>query len=612
MYNNLLIFLVAIFLFSVTSAPASPLLPAWQGMVVFILLLAGYGWLADRVFKRAGTTDAAGYFRAEKQLSVAGLCFFAATLYFCDVKYYLSHFSLGSSMPGLVSVVGLLFFVLYLSLMWRAGRSNYQHIFGQKYSTISFILSNLKANLPIVLPWIALSLLYDLVALLPFPWVQQLFASEWGDLLLFMIFLFFVLLFFPPLVRRLWGCKKLPEGPLKSHLDQFCTKLDFKTDYYLWPLFEGRALTAGVIGVVPGLRYILITPALIEALSRDELDAVMAHEIGHVKKRHLLLYVFLIAGFSLLAGMVAEPFVYRILSFDFLNRIIIEQELAPGNVVTIFGAVSLLIFMVVYFRYLFGYFIRNFERQADLYTLSAMGNSRAMVSAFEKIAVLSGNIRDEPNWHHFSIAERIDCLEQAEREPQRIERHNKKVRYSLIAYLVMILVTVSLVQQIPTEKLARQYQENYAEAILLQKARQEPDRALWQRMIGDLMLSRKMNKKALSAYEKAYAMNPANAEIMNNLAWLLLTSDDLSVRDPLKALTLARGAATLEPKGYILDTLATAYWANSLVDEAVRTERLAIEVDVSKRRFYQSQIVKFTSESYEDVEKAEGTEGKEK
>ncbi|MBW1637214.1 MAG: M48 family metalloprotease [Deltaproteobacteria bacterium] len=611
MYNNLLIFLVAIFLFSVTSAPASPLLPAWQGGAVFFLLLAGYGLLADRLFKRGGTTEAAGYFRAEKQLSVTGLCFFAATLYFCDVKYYLTHLSLGSSMPGLVNVAGLLFFVLYLSIMWRAGRENYQQIFGQKYSTTSFILSNLKANLPIVLPWIALSLLYDLVALLPFPGVHQLFSSEWGDLFLFMIFLFFVLLFFPPLVRRLWGCKKLPEGSLKNHLDEFCAKLEFKTDYYLWPLFEGRALTAGVIGVVPGLRYILITPALIEALTRDELDAVMAHEIGHVKKRHLLLYVFLIAGFSLLAGLVAEPSVYLMLSFDFLNRIIIEQELAPGNIVTIVGAVSLLLFMVVYFRYLFGYFIRNFERQADLYTLSAMGNSRAMVSAFEKIAVLSGNIRDEPNWHHFSIAERIDCLEQGEREPQRIEQHNKKVRLSLIAYLAMILIAVSLVRQIPTDRLEQQYQENYAEAILLQKARQEPDRALWQRMIGDLMLSRKMNKKALSAYEKAYAMNPANAEIMNNLAWLLLTSEDLSVRDPLNALTLARGAATLQPKGYILDTLATAYWANGLVDEAVRTEKMAMEADVSKRRFYQSQIMKLTSESYEDREKAEGAAGKE-
>ncbi|OEU46476.1 MAG: peptidase M48 Ste24p [Desulfobulbaceae bacterium S5133MH15] len=608
MYNNLLIFLVAIFLFSVDSVPDTPLLPGWQGGLLFLFLLVGFGWIAGKLFKRSGATEAAGYFQTEKQLSVCGLCFFAATLYLCDLKYYLSQFSIGNSMPGLVNVAGLLVFVLYLSLMWRAGRKNYQNIFRREYSTTSFIVSNLKANLPIVLPWIALSLLYDLIGLLPFPGVQQLFSSEWGDLLIFMIFLLFVLLFFPPLVRRLWGCRKLPEGSLKSHLDAFCARLEFKTDYYLWPLFEGRVLTAGVIGIVPGLRYILITPALIETLTLDELDAVMAHEIGHVKKRHLLLYVFLIAGFSILAGMVAEPFVYLMLSFDFLNKIIIEQEMVLGNILTVFGAVSLLIFMVVYFRYLFGYFIRNFERQADLYTLSAMGDSRAMVSAFEKIAVLSGNIRDQPNWHHFSIAERIDCLEQGEEEPQRIERHNKKVRYSLLAYLMMIIVTVFLVRQVPTERLEQQYQENFAEAVLLQKAKQEPDRALWQRMIGDLMLTKKMSRKAFEAYEKAYSMDPANPEIMNNLAWLLLTSEDLSLRDPLKALTLARGAATVQPKGYIFDTLATAYWANNLIDEAVRTEKLAMQADVSQRRFYQAQIVKFTTESYLEAEQVQETD----
>ena len=54
------------------------------------------------------------------------------------------------------------------------------------------------------------------------------------------------------------------------------------------------------MGIVPGLRYILLTPALIETMSIAEIEAIMAHEIGHVKKFHLLLYVFLITGFSLL------------------------------------------------------------------------------------------------------------------------------------------------------------------------------------------------------------------------------------------------------------------------------------------------------------------------
>ena len=600
MYTNLLLFLVAIFLFSINSVPETPLLPGWQALGLFALFIVGYTRLAGKLFSRPRASRSAGYFQTEKQLSVLALFFFGASLYVCDSKYYLSLLSFGDSTPALVNVAGLLLFVLFLAIMWRAGQSNYELIFGRKQSTAAFILSNIKANLPIVLPWLILSLLYDVVALLPLPGLQKVIASDWGDLLFFGIFLFFVLIFFPPLVRRLWGCKKLPDGSLKRNLDVFCAKQNFSADYYLWPLFEGRMLTAGVMGIVPGLRYILLTPALIETMSREELEAIMAHEIGHVKKRHMLLYIFLIAGFSVLVGLLAEPFIYLFLSLRSLNMLISWSGISAETALTLVGAIPLLIFMLVYFRFIFGYFIRNFERQADLFSLEKMGNSQALVSAFEKISALSGNIRDQHNWHHFGIGERIDCLEDAEKEPEQISRHNRKVRYSLLAYVATMLLAVVLVRQIPTEALAQRYQENFAESVLKQKVKLEPDRAIWQRLIGDLMLTKKMEEKALEAYAKAYSLEPANPEIMNNFAWLLLTSENLSLRDPLKALTLARGAATLQPKGHVLDTLATAYWANGLVEEAVRTEKQAAFVDPAQKRFYMAQIFKFTSQTYEE------------
>lgn len=600
MYTNLLLFLVAIFLFSIDSVPEVPLLPGWQALLLFLLLVAGYNRLAGKLFGREIAFRSAGYFQTEKQLSAVALVAFGVTVYVCDSKYYLSLLSFGNSTPALVNISGLLLFVLFLAIMWRSGQRNYELIFGRKQSKVAFILSNIKVNLPIVLPWVILSLFYDGVALLPLPGLQEVVASEWGDLLFFGVFLLFVLIFFPPLVRRLWGCKKLPDGYLKRNLDVFCAKQNFSADYYLWPLFEGRMLTAGVMGILPGLRYILLTPALIETMSRAELEAIMAHEIGHVKKYHMLLYVFLIAGFSLLVGMLAEPSIYLLLSLHSLNKLIAVSGISVEMALTLVGAVPLFIFMLVYFRFIFGYFIRNFERQADLFSLETIGNGEAMVSAFEKISILSGDIRDQRNWHHFGIGERIDCIEHAEREPGQIKRHNRKVRYSLFVYAAMLLFTVVVVRQIPTEMLAQRYQENFAEAVLLQKVKKEPNQAIWQRLIGDLMLTRKMEEKALAAYQKAYSLEPVNPEIMNNFAWLLLTSENLNLRDPLKALTLARGAATLQPKGYILDTLATAYWANGLVDEAVRTEKQAALADVGQERFYMTRIAEFTSQTYEE------------
>ena len=600
MYTNLILFLVAIFLFSVAGTPETTMLSAWQAGLLYVCFLYIFSRLSDYVFRRQAKGRSSGYFKAEKQLSILSLVFFALTVYFCDPKYYLSLLPFSGAFPALVGFGGLFLFVIFLMIMWYRGRFAYEEVFAKKYSTVSFAFSNLKANLPIVLPWMVLSFLYDIVALLPFPGLQKIMSSSWGDLLFYAVFLIFIVSFFPPLVRSLWGCKKLPEGFLKTKLDAFCQTQNFKADFYLWPLFEGRVLTAAVMGIVPGLRYILLTPALIETMTLTELEAILAHEIGHVKKRHLLLYVFLIGSFSILVGLLAEPLIHLMLSFGFLTSLMIQTNIKAETIVTVAGAVPLLAAMVLYFRYIFGYFIRNFERQADLFSLQAVGSGEALVSAFEKIAVLGGNIREEPNWHHFGIGERIDCLEAASKAPQRIQQHDSKVRRSLLVFIAVLVLTVVGVQQIPTELLAQRYEANFTEAILMQRAAQEPEQALWQKLIGDLMLNKKMEEKALIAYEKAFSLDPVNPEIMNNYAWLLLTSENLKLRDPSKALTLARGAVTLQEKGYILDTLATAYWANDLVEEAVQTEQRALAVDPGKRRFYQAQIHRFSTSSYED------------
>jgi len=599
MYTNLILFLVAIFLFSVANVPDTPMLAPWQAGLFLAGVLFTFSRLSSYLFHKKSKGYESGYFKAEKQLSIISLLFFAVTLYFCDPKYYLALLPLADTVPAFVSFGGLFLFVTFLMIMWRQGRPAYEKVFNKKYSTSSFLFSNIKANLPIVLPWMVLSLLYDLVALLPFPALQSIISSSWGDLLFYGLFLVFIIAFFPPIVRSLWGCKKLPDGILKTQLDSFCQKQDFKADFYLWPLFEGRVLTAAVMGIIPGLRYILLTPALIETMTLPELEAILAHEIGHVKKRHLLLYVFLIGGFSLLAGLLAEPSIHLLLSLGFLNGLMIKANLSAETVVTMMGAVPLLVAMILYFRFVFGYFIRNFERQADLYSLQALGSGDALVSAFEKISMLSGNIREQKNWHHFGIGERIDCLEDAGRKPDIIEKHNRKVRRSLVAFIAVLILTVVGVRQIPTELLAQRYEENFTEAILMQRAAQEPEQAIWQRLIGDLMLNKKMEQKAYIAYEKAFSLDPVNPEIMNNFAWLLLTSEDLELRDPLKALTLARGAMTVMEKGYVLDTLATAYWANGLVEEAVQIEQRAAAVDPAKRRFYQAQSDRFVALSYE-------------
>lgn len=599
LYNNLLYFLVVIFLFSINTPPETPLLaPYWA-----LPGIAGTLWvfyrLARWVFATAGSGPAA-YFSAEKRLSILAVLIFIGFVHLFDLKYYLAPLNLGGRLPILTDVAGLACFFGLLTLVWLQARRRYQAMFGRLYTSWSFVWSNIRVNLPIVLPWLLLSLLFDLLKLLPIPVLDELLQSPWGELGFFVLFLFFLVLAFPPLVRWLWGCTPLPPGPQRDRLVRFCRAQGFRSNILIWPLFEGQVLTAGIMGIVPKLRYLLITPALLEALSEEEIDSVLAHEIGHVKRMHLVLYILLFIGFSLFAGALAEPLPHVLLASDFFYRLLALSPFAPENLMGILITVPLLLLMVLYFRFIFGYFIRNFERQADLYVFKVQGTSRPLIASFEKIARLSGSRREEKNWHHFGIGERIDFLQRCERDRGQVKKHDRKLLLSLVLYVLMILTLVTTLHRMDTESLSQGYETRYAEAVLLRKVRQEPENSVWLIVLGDLLQSRQMEKKAIQAYEQALLLAPMNADLNNNLAWLLLTAQDKNLRDRQRALTLARTAALLKEHGYVLDTLATAYWANGLLAEALATQAKAIRIDPENRAYYRKQMEKFEQEQWED------------
>lgn len=86
---------------------------------------------------------------------------------------------------------------------------------------------------------------------------------------------------------------------------------------------------------------------------------------------------------------------------------------------------------------------------------------------------------------------------------------------------------------------------------------------------------------------EALRINPNLVPVANNLAWLLATCADPSLRDPEEAIRLAQGAlrAVSGEPPWILDTLAAGYAAAGRYDDAIRTARraeaLALERDLS-------------------------------
>jgi len=599
-YNNLLYLIVVILIFSTNRVPESPLLPLQYGLPLFLLKAFIYHWLVTVVNRGKSMRSGRKYFAAEQRFSILAIVFFAVDVYLLDCKYYFSLLPLTGYLPSLINFGGMILYFFYLCIMWRAARGNYRSIFDKAYTAYNFLLYNVKTNLPIVLPWLLLSLLMDMVRLLSPSYMKYFPGSRWGEPLLLLLFFLLLAITFPVLVKWLWGCTSLPAGAVRHDMEKFCAKQNFKySDIMLWPLFEGRILTAGVMGISKRFRYLLITPALLDALQEDELEAVVAHEIGHVKKYHLQLYLVLFLGFGLLTSLIANPLFYLLLNSNIFYRLVTFTNDTPGAALAFWITVPLFVIMILYFRYLFGFFMRNFERQADLHVFKAIGDSRSLIQSFEKIGMLSGNTRDLPSWHHFSIGQRVEFLKKCQVNRTLIKKHDYKVYGSLLLYLVILLGSAGFFYKMPLDSFKGQSGNKFAEVVLQQKIRQDPDNAFWHRLMGDLQLENNRKAEAAAAYEKALALAPHDPEILNNYAWLLITADDPRILAPVRALALAKMAVSRRPQGYLLDTLANAYWANDQVDAALAAERAAITADPPNSDYYRAQMKIFLNNRWQ-------------
>jgi Flp pilus assembly protein TadD len=86
--------------------------------------------------------------------------------------------------------------------------------------------------------------------------------------------------------------------------------------------------------------------------------------------------------------------------------------------------------------------------------------------------------------------------------------------------------------------------------------------------------------EAIQHYKKALELAPESISTLTNLAWLMATCQDASLRDGPKAIALARQADRLVggTNTLVLRTLAAAYAENGEFGNAIRTARSAIQL----------------------------------
>lgn len=98
--------------------------------------------------------------------------------------------------------------------------------------------------------------------------------------------------------------------------------------------------------------------------------------------------------------------------------------------------------------------------------------------------------------------------------------------------------------------------------------------------LGNIALKENNDRAAISHYERALQTSPRSITALNNLAWLLASSSDLSLRNGAGAVALAEKAAELSAAAnpVVLHTLTGAYAENKQFGKAIETAQRAVEL----------------------------------
>ncbi len=310
----------------------------------------------------------------------------------------------------LFQLIGLALYVCYFFSAWLPMYGLHRETNWGQWTRFSFLVHKARYNLFMLLAWLPFALLAD--------WFSGFMAA------LPVLFLLAAWTF-PYLLARIWGCTRFPEGETLDMVRRLEARAGAKfSRVYLWEPGGGNMQNAAAVGIFRPFRYLFLTPALIKNMPEPELEAVILHELGHVRKKHLLFYLFTsLAGVNL--AVLAGAFMPLAGTT--------ERFIVTGALV------------LAYFRLVFGWLSRNMERQADLFSLEKTGAASGLVNALEKLAISAGHIRRAASWHHLGVAERVDFLRRADRNRDLLRWHNARVsRMMGFGYAVSLCVLAGM------------------------------------------------------------------------------------------------------------------------------------------------------------------------
>lgn len=249
-----------------------------------------------------------------------------------------------------------------------------EHRFGLSNETLAgWVIKNLKkalVSVPVLL--IAGESLYFLLRYFPRFW-WLLLAVLW---LLFTVILNKIV---PVLIIPLfYKCTPLPDGSLRNKLIDLGDKcgLAIKGVFEIKLSKDTKKANAAVAGYGKG-RRILLGDTLLANYSEDEIDAVFAHELGHVK----LFHTWKILGFGAVVSLVCFYLTYL-----FFN---VATGLFGFEHIYDIAAFPLLLFFLTLVGLVLlplqnGY-MRHLEKDADIFALEYIQDKQNFITAIAKL-----------------------------------------------------------------------------------------------------------------------------------------------------------------------------------------------------------------------------------
>ena len=236
----------------------------------------------------------------------------------------------------------------------------------------------------------------------------------WGFALVFG-FQLLMLVLYPKLILPLFNkLTPLPEGELRTRLLALGDRTGFRAATI--EVIDGSKRSGHSNAYFTGFgrfRRIVLFDTLIAQLAPEELEAVLAHEIGHYRCGHVpkmiaLSAAMLLAGFAIIAWLAQAPWFNRAFGFP-------ADELAPS-----FLLVGLLSGLVTFWLAPLGNLLsRKYEYEADDFARDAIGGAGPMVGALRKLAQKNlSNLTPHPwfsafFYSHPTLVEREAALTQS-------------------------------------------------------------------------------------------------------------------------------------------------------------------------------------------------------